>query len=246
MVKGNPLSFLNKKGWHPGSFKNTEKVWKKEQEAAEEQRKLEELQKQMEDERRANEYVEIAASAGHKRQDGQLDWMYRGQARGGVLSMAEAAAGGGIGTGEAAPADEQPLCKPVAPEENLSRAERAAMAPSLFKADAAVGATEAWQRLNNDPMLMIRKREQEQLKQIKSNPIKMQEIWSEVRPEGGRGRGLSFGSGGRCMWHGSRFDQGALFGSCPGSAAGASEARRGGDGRVVRRPAPTAFSWGTI
>lgn len=54
-------------GWHPGSYKNTEKVWQKEQEAAAEQRKLEELRKQMEDERRANEYVEIAASAGHKR-----------------------------------------------------------------------------------------------------------------------------------------------------------------------------------
>lgn len=54
-------------GWHPGSFKNTEKVWKKEQEAEAEKRKMEELQKQLEDERKANEYVEIAAAAGHKR-----------------------------------------------------------------------------------------------------------------------------------------------------------------------------------
>jgi hypothetical protein len=54
-------------GWHPGSFKNTEKVWKKEAEAEAEQRKLEELRKQLEDEKKANEYVEIAESAGHKR-----------------------------------------------------------------------------------------------------------------------------------------------------------------------------------
>jgi hypothetical protein len=66
-----PLS----KGWHPGSFRNTEKVWKKEQQAAEEQRKLEELQKQLEEERRANEYVEIAAAAGHKRWGGPARFM---------------------------------------------------------------------------------------------------------------------------------------------------------------------------
>ena len=42
-------------------------MWKKEQEAAEEERKLEELRKQLEEEKRANEYVEIAASAGHRR-----------------------------------------------------------------------------------------------------------------------------------------------------------------------------------
>lgn len=54
-------------GWHPGSFRNTEKVWKKEQEAAAEDRKLEELRKQLEDEKKANEYVELAAAAGHRR-----------------------------------------------------------------------------------------------------------------------------------------------------------------------------------
>jgi hypothetical protein len=98
--------------------------------------------------------------------------MYRGQN-----------AGASQGPG-GAPAAEQPLCKPAAPEDNLSRGERAALAPSLYKADVSVGATEAWARLNNDPMLLIRKQEQEQLKKIKSNPVKMQEIWSEVRARG--------------------------------------------------------------
>ena len=127
MVKGNPLSFLNKKGWHPASFKNTEKVWKKEQEAAAEERKLEELRKQLADERRANEYVELADKAGHKRQDGALDWMYRGQAPQQQSMLGGAGgAGAGAGGGGGAPAAEQPLCKPPAPEENLSRAERAA------------------------------------------------------------------------------------------------------------------------
>jgi hypothetical protein len=110
--------------------------------------------------------------------------MYRGQGP---------AAPGDAGAGGSAPAAEAPLCKPAAPEDDLSRAERAAMAQSLYKADVTVGATEAWARLNNDPMLMIRKQEQEALKKIKSNPVKMQEIWSEVRRAvvsgGRRGRG---------------------------------------------------------
>jgi hypothetical protein len=61
---GGGLAFLNKKTWHPGSFRNQEEVWKREQQAAAEERKLNEMRKQLEEERKKHEYSQIAHDAG--------------------------------------------------------------------------------------------------------------------------------------------------------------------------------------
>ena len=58
------MAFLNKKTWHPGSFQNQEEVWKREQEALREKRKLEELRKQIEEERGKEELLAVAEAAG--------------------------------------------------------------------------------------------------------------------------------------------------------------------------------------
>jgi hypothetical protein len=66
MGGGAPLAFLNKKTWHPASFRNVEEVWKREQQAAAEARKAEELRKQIEDERKRSELTQVAEDAGFK------------------------------------------------------------------------------------------------------------------------------------------------------------------------------------
>lgn len=48
MTKG--LKFLSKKTWHPSTIQNTEKVWKAEQLQAEEERKIAEYKKQVQEE----------------------------------------------------------------------------------------------------------------------------------------------------------------------------------------------------
>ena len=63
---GGGLGFLTKKTWHPGRMDNQEKVWKKEEERAKEQSKLEDIRKQIADERQKEELEMIAAAAGHK------------------------------------------------------------------------------------------------------------------------------------------------------------------------------------
>lgn len=50
------LKFLNKKGWHTGSLRNIENVWKVKQKHEAEQKKLEELRKQIQEEREHNEF----------------------------------------------------------------------------------------------------------------------------------------------------------------------------------------------
>ena len=84
-------AFLNKKTWHPGGFKQArravprghrgalsradaacvlygeqqEDVWKREQAKAQEEKRLEELKKQIAEEREAQELLRVAQEAGH-------------------------------------------------------------------------------------------------------------------------------------------------------------------------------------
>lgn len=58
------LKFLNKKGWHTGSLRNIENVWKAEQKHGAEQKKLEELRKQIQEERDRDEFRLLQQQAG--------------------------------------------------------------------------------------------------------------------------------------------------------------------------------------
>lgn len=58
------LKFLNKKGWHTGSLRNIENVWKAEQKHDAEQKKLEELRKQIHEERERSEFRQLQQQAG--------------------------------------------------------------------------------------------------------------------------------------------------------------------------------------
>ena len=58
------LKFLNKKGWHTGSLRNIENVWKAEQKRAAEDKKLEELRKQIQEERERHEFRLLQEQAG--------------------------------------------------------------------------------------------------------------------------------------------------------------------------------------
>lgn len=58
------LKFLNKKGWHTGSLRNIENVWKAEQKHEAEQRKLDELRKQIHEEKERQEFRLLQEQAG--------------------------------------------------------------------------------------------------------------------------------------------------------------------------------------
>lgn len=65
-----------KKSWHPLLHRNQERVWKHEQEALAERRKVQELRKEREQERQMQELQRIHEEAGGKRRVERLDWMY--------------------------------------------------------------------------------------------------------------------------------------------------------------------------
>ena len=55
-----------------------EEVWKREQQAEHEKRKLEEMKKEIQEERKLAELQQDAIDAGHSKKSERLDWMYKG------------------------------------------------------------------------------------------------------------------------------------------------------------------------
>ncbi|ORX57380.1 hypothetical protein DM01DRAFT_1225215 [Hesseltinella vesiculosa] len=65
-----------KKSWHPSTFKNQERLWKLEKKHAEEQSKIEQMKKELQEERQLLELQRLQEDAGARKRSDRLDWMY--------------------------------------------------------------------------------------------------------------------------------------------------------------------------
>ncbi|KAK9825013.1 hypothetical protein WJX74_000705 [Apatococcus lobatus] len=170
MPKGGPLSFLNKKTWHPGNSQNQERLWKKEQEHAQEQKRLEEFKKQIAEERQKKELEDIAVNAGVKVQQDRLDWMYQGS----MMAKAEAQQ-----RQEEAMLEGRPV--QLDADGGPSKAETVALLPSFYSEDTPASANETWARLHSDPLFAIKQQEIAARKRIIQNPVQMDVIKERVK-----------------------------------------------------------------
>lgn len=59
-----------KKSWHTQTIQNLERVWKAEKKDEEEKRKMEQLQKELREERSRNDFLELQEQAGLIKYDG--------------------------------------------------------------------------------------------------------------------------------------------------------------------------------
>ncbi|KAJ1420963.1 Pre-mRNA splicing factor [Sesbania bispinosa] len=156
------LKFLNKKGWHTGSLRNIENVWKAEQKHEAEQKKLEELRKQIQEERERNEFRLLQEKAGLVPHQERLEFLYDSG-----LSVGKSSSEG-FKALEAFPKSDAT----DAPSSSTSKQQGASVPGALFE-DKPQSANDTWRKLHSDPLLMIRQREQEALAKIKNNPVKM-------------------------------------------------------------------------
>ncbi|EIE25794.1 hypothetical protein COCSUDRAFT_13100 [Coccomyxa subellipsoidea C-169] len=141
---GGGLAFLNKKTWHPGRIQNQEEKWKREQAAEKETRKLDEIRKQIAEERQREELETVAHAAGVKDKSDKLDWMYQG----GMVAKAEADKRN----------DEQLLgAKPLQLQDAAapSAGNAAVKLPTFYAEDTAASANEVWQRIHSDPLFAV-------------------------------------------------------------------------------------------
>jgi hypothetical protein len=161
------LSFLCKKGWHTSTIKNAERVWLAEQARERETKKMEDLKRQLMEERQVEEMRTLQRSKGFTTQKHleRLDWMYEGP-----------------GAAEAQEKnDEYLLGKKYKGASEVSDADRLKQSAASGSARAsgagpAPSASELRSRVHEDPMLMIRMQEEEAKQRVLSNPVRMREL----------------------------------------------------------------------
>lgn len=66
----------SKKSWHPNILKNQERVWKAEQAVAEEKKRIQELQRERQEEREKMELNSLVKKNFSNADDTRLHWMY--------------------------------------------------------------------------------------------------------------------------------------------------------------------------
>ncbi|KAJ4838429.1 hypothetical protein Tsubulata_020700 [Turnera subulata] len=173
------LKFLNKKGWHTGSLRNIENVWKAEQKHEAEQKKLEELRKQIQDERERSEFRLLQEQAGLVPRQERLDFLYdSGLAVGKGSGSASKGGESGVAfkafedSGVPGPSSSAAASDPAKQQQSV---------PGALFEDKPHSANDAWRKLHSDPLLLIRQREQEALARIKNNPVQMAIIRNSVK-----------------------------------------------------------------
>ncbi|KAG7486166.1 hypothetical protein JOB18_026272 [Solea senegalensis] len=160
-----------KKSWHPQTMKNIERVWKAEQKHEAERKKIEELQKQLKDERAREEITRYAEDSGAiKKKDDRLDWMYQGPVS--SVSRDEYLLGRSI--------DKQITDQYEEPESGPS-AETGLLPGSIFNPATPASNLDLAAKIREDPLFEIRKREEEKKREVLSNPVKMKKIKEMLR-----------------------------------------------------------------
>ncbi|XP_078080278.1 pre-mRNA-splicing factor CWC25 homolog [Mustelus asterias] len=155
-----------KKSWHPQTLKNVERVWKAEQKHEAEKKKIEELQKELREERAREEMQRYAEDSGAlKKKSDRLDWMYQGP--GSMVNKEEYLLG--------RPIDKYATDKMV-DEESGPSTETGLLPGSIFTATGANSALDMASKIREDPLFMIRKREEEKKREVLTNPMKMKMI----------------------------------------------------------------------
>ncbi|KAL6990577.1 hypothetical protein U1Q18_008694 [Sarracenia purpurea var. burkii] len=161
------LKFLNKKGWHTGSLRNIENVWKAEQKHETEQKKLEELRKQILEERERSEFRLLQEQAGLVPKQERLDFLYDSG-----LAVGKGSSSDGFKALEAFPNTDSQTASSSSSAKQQQQQQQPSAPGALFE-EKPQSANDAWRKLHSDPLLLIRQREQEALARVKNNPIQM-------------------------------------------------------------------------
>ncbi|XP_036176522.1 pre-mRNA-splicing factor CWC25 homolog [Myotis myotis] len=154
-----------KKSWHPQTLRNVEKVWKAEQKHEAERKKIEELQQELQEERAREEMQRYAEDVGAvKKKEEKLDWMYQGP--GGMVNRDEYLLG--------RPIDKYVFEKMEEKEAGCS--ETGLLPGSIFAPSGANSLLDMASKIREDPLFIIRKKEEEKNREVLNNPVKMKKI----------------------------------------------------------------------
>jgi len=161
------LQFLNNKSWSVAKLNNKEKVWIAEQKAAEEKKKVEELKKKLLEERQLEELKRLEVESGKLdpsalKKDEKVDWMYEF---------------GKKGKDEEKTQEEYLIGQKEAqlkePTEQVAGSSSRGLLGSTGVRDTAA-------KLLEDPLMQIKLEEQKAMRNLLSNPVRMEKIRKEM------------------------------------------------------------------
>ncbi|KAK6538953.1 RNA-splicing factor [Orbilia ellipsospora] len=162
-----------KKSWHPNLLKNQEKVWKEEMKALKERKLIEQMRKERAEERQLQELQEIQESAGGKKRQDRVDWMYAGPSSGDNGPVSEEVEGYLLGKRRV----DQILKSKE--EEETAALKKDAGEGSFMAVQNANSARDTANKIREDPMLAIKKREQAALEAMLNDPTKRRMMLKE-------------------------------------------------------------------
>jgi len=160
------LAFLNKKSWHTGSFQNIEKVWIAENRSKENEKKAAERAKKLKEERQNEELKKLQVEAGLLPASvlDRQEWIYEWGNK--VQDQSK---------------EDYLLGKPVQErEKEAPRDNKKYPFTPLLKESYASTQNEAFVKLHEDPLFMIKQEEMKRRSEIINNPLKMREIYKEI------------------------------------------------------------------
>ncbi|XP_046860017.1 pre-mRNA-splicing factor CWC25 homolog [Xenia sp. Carnegie-2017] len=159
-----------KKSWHPQTLQNIEKVWKAEQKAEAEAKKIEQLRRELDEERQREEMQRYAVDQGIvKKKSDRLEWMYSAPGHAGI-NHEEYLLGKSI----------DKAVDPLAQNDEMN-----ADAPgaSFMDADNANAGNDLAAKIRDDPLFMIRKKENEKKKELLKNPVRMKQLQQMLKSD---------------------------------------------------------------
>lgn len=152
-----------KKSWHPQTLRNVERVWKAEQKADAESKKIEQLRKELEEERAREEMQKHAIDQGIAKKKGErVDWMY--------------AAAGGNQVDHELYLLGKPVDKAVDPMAQENEEDTLVAGASFMNDTGANTPNDLAAKVRDDPLFLIKRKEEEKRKELLNNPVKMKQL----------------------------------------------------------------------
>lgn len=164
------MGFLHKKGFHPATFRNLEKVWLAESRVEDEKKRLEDYKRELDEERQIEELRRIQAERGDtvsQRRDRTLDWMYEGPAAQREEEKEEYLLG--------------KVYQEVQANAEVQKIANGEVPGSLWLQKTKPD--DMYLRIREDPLFMIKKEEKIAREKILSNPIRMKRIREQLEKD---------------------------------------------------------------
>jgi hypothetical protein len=166
-----------KKSWHPLLQKNQERVWQEENRAREERKRIEQKRKEIAEEKQLQDLQNLQESQGGKPRVERLDWMYA------------APGSGGQGTSESMEAyllGKKTVEELIKGDDNVKLKKGSDI--GFIATQNANSAVDTRNKVLNDPLLAIKKQEQQQFEALMNNPIRLKQMKMEMERRNGKGK----------------------------------------------------------